>query len=131
MTWPGRYPRSDDEPAAELDAVATALHSQSKGPGDDAPLLARVMRCSQAIREVAADHGASNVRLFGSVARGAETEQSDIDLLVALEPGRTLFDLARLRSRLGEILEAPVDVVPDTNMDNAHREELEREAIRL
>ncbi len=124
--------RSDDEPAKELSAVAAALQSRSNEPaGGDAPLLARVMRCSHAIREVAADHGASNVRLFGSVARGAATEQSDIDLLVTLEPSRTLFDLARLRSRLEEILEASVDVVADTNMDNAHREELERDAIRL
>jgi uncharacterized protein len=132
MTCDGRDPRSENEPAKTPDTFSAALPSRNEDPeGGDAPLLARVIRCSHAIREVAGDHGASNVRLFGSLARGAETEGSDIDLLVTLEPGRTLFDLARLRSRLEEILEASVDVVPDTNMDESLMIEIERDAIRL
>lgn len=137
----------DDELATELDAfmaslpatpslasvVQAALHRflRDSPDGSDAPLLVRVIRRRHAIREVAGDHGASNVRLFGSIARGDETGGSDIDLLVTLEPGRTLFDLARMRGRLEEILDAPVDVVPDTNMDKALSDEIERDAIRL
>jgi uncharacterized protein len=138
----------DDELATELDefvasmpatpslaavvqaALRRFLHDGHDG-SNAAPLLLRVIRSRRAIEEAASDHGASNVRLFGSVARGEEAEGSDIDLLVTLEPGRTLFDLARLRSRLEEILDAPVDVVPDTNMDDALRAEVEQDAIRL
>jgi len=57
------------------------------------------------ILRIASQHGACNVRVFGSVARGDATETSDLDLLVELEPGRTLFDLGGLlmdvRSELG------------------------------
>ena len=49
-----------------------------------------------AIHLAAAESGAREVRVFGSVARGEEREESDIDFLVALDPGRTLLDLARL-----------------------------------
>jgi len=52
-------------------------------------------------REIAAAaHGARDVRVFGSVARGEERPDSDIDFLVTLEPGRTLLDLARLEIQL-------------------------------
>ena len=48
------------------------------------------------ILQVAANHGARSVRVFGSVARGDSEEKSDVDFLVELEPGRTLFDLSGL-----------------------------------
>ena len=46
------------------------------------------------ILRVCAEHGAYNVRVFGSVARGQADEQSDIDLAVDFEPGRSLLDVA-------------------------------------
>jgi hypothetical protein len=51
------------------------------------------------IMRLAADCGASNVRVFGSVARGETDSRSDVDLLVDPEPGRSLFDLARLQRK--------------------------------
>ena len=48
------------------------------------------------IREIAAKHGARNVRVFGSVARGDARPDSDVDFLVDMEPGRTLLDLGGL-----------------------------------
>jgi predicted nucleotidyltransferase len=60
---------------------------------------------------VAAEHGASNIRVFGSVARGTSTPASDVDLLVDFEAGRTLLDQARLRRDLQQLLERSVDVV--------------------
>ena len=56
--------------------------------------------------------GASNVRVFGSVARGDDTANSDIDLLVDLDAGVGLFGLARLQSESERILRVPVDIVP-------------------
>lgn len=62
----------------------------------------------------AAECGAENVRVFGSVSRAEQKPGSDIDLLVNLLPGRTLLDLAAFRRRAGEILGVPVDVAtPD------------------
>ncbi|HEV2201200.1 MAG TPA: nucleotidyltransferase family protein [Bryobacteraceae bacterium] len=63
------------------------------------------------ILRLAAQHGARNIRVFGSVARGENRDASDVDFLVDFEPGRTLFDLIRLRLDLRELLGAEVEVV--------------------
>jgi predicted nucleotidyltransferase len=60
---------------------------------------------------IAGRYGAHNVRVFGSVARAEADEQSDIDFLVEMEPGRSLFDLGGLQSELESALGRPVDVV--------------------
>ena len=59
----------------------------------------------------AARRGATNVRVFGSVARGEQHAGSDVDFLVDFEPSRSLVDLAGLILDLQEILQVPVDVV--------------------
>lgn len=64
------------------------------------------------IHEVAARHGASNVRVFGSVASGDDDEGSDIDLLVDLDDEADLFSLVRLERELSDVLGVDVDVVP-------------------
>jgi hypothetical protein len=56
------------------------------------------------ILDIAAKHGAYNVRLFGSVARGEADEASDVDILVELEPERSLFDLGGLLMDLEALL---------------------------
>lgn len=61
------------------------------------------------ILRIAAEHGAQNVRIFGSVARGEADADSDVDILVDMEPGRSLLDRAALLldlQRLLDILEA-------------------------
>lgn len=62
------------------------------------------------ILEICRRHGASSPRVFGSVARGEDRFDSDIDLLVEMETGRTLLDLERLQIELSERLSVPVDV---------------------
>ena len=62
----------------------------------------------QAILEIAARHGAYNVRLFGSVARGEADEASDVDILVELEPNRSLLDLGGFLADMQEIGRAHV-----------------------
>ena len=59
----------------------------------------------------AARHGASNIRVFGSVARGDARPESDIDLLIDVEPSRSLFELAGLLVELEDILGVHVDLV--------------------
>ena len=61
-------------------------------------------------------HGASSIRVFGSVARGDNREGSDVDLLVEFDSGRTLFDLIGLRLDLKELLGAEVDIVTPNSL---------------
>lgn len=65
------------------------------------------------ILRIAASHGARNVRVFGSVARGDAGESSDIDLLVDMEPGRSLLDRGELIADLRDLLGRKVDVVTE------------------
>lgn len=83
------------------------------------------------ILHIAARHGAGNVRLFGSVARGEAVEGSDIDLLVEMEEGRSLLDQAALLLDLQELLGGSVDVVSDRGLKDRIRERVLKEAIPL
>jgi len=82
-----------------------------------------------AILEVARRRGARNVRVFGSVARGEAGATSDLDLLVDMEPGRTLVDLAALERELTELLGCRVEV--GTTLAPRVRERVLREAVAL
>lgn len=75
------------------------------------PLRALVEAHRDEIKAVAARHGSLRVGTFGSVARGAESADSDIDFLSDFEAGRSLFDLMRLEDDLGTMLDRGVDVV--------------------
>ena len=83
------------------------------------------------ILRIAAKYGASNVRIFGSVAQGEGDEQSDIDLLVDLEPKRSLLDLAGLLVDLEELLGCKVDVVPEDSLRKRIKDRVLKEAIAL
>jgi predicted nucleotidyltransferase len=83
------------------------------------------------ILQIAARYGARNVRLFGSTARGDSRPESDVDLLVDLEPGRSLFDLGGLLSEVSELLGCEVDVVTEKGLRPRIREQVLREAVRL
>jgi predicted nucleotidyltransferase len=68
------------------------------------------------ILAAAHEHGAYDVRVFGSTARGEARPDSDIDFLVKLEPGRSLLDLARLLRELQTILGCSVDVITEAGL---------------
>jgi predicted nucleotidyltransferase len=82
------------------------------------------------ILRIAATRGAHNVRLFGSVARGTAGPESDVDFLVDLEPGRTLFDLSGLILDLEEALGRRVHVVEITRPSPVAGR-IQREAVPL
>jgi predicted nucleotidyltransferase len=65
------------------------------------------------IIRVATKHGASNIRIFGSLARGEHSAASDIDILVDLEPNRSLMDLGGLLMELQSLLHVRVDVATE------------------
>jgi predicted nucleotidyltransferase len=83
------------------------------------------------ILNIAARHGASNVRVFGSVARGEATAQSDVDFLVELERGRSLLDHAALMIDLEGLLGRRVDIATERGLKPRFREDILREAVRL
>lgn len=83
---------------------------------------------SELIHQIAEKHGATRIRVFGSVARGEADEKSDIDFLVKLEDNRTLFDLGGLQYDLQESLSIPVDVVTEDGLKEEAREQILGEA---
>jgi hypothetical protein len=83
------------------------------------------------ILRIAAKHGAYNVRIFGSVARGEADEQSDVDFLVDLEAGRSLLDLGGLLMDLRKLLGRDVDVVTEKGLRERIRERVLREATAI
>lgn len=83
------------------------------------------------ILSIAARHGARNLRVFGSVARGEATQESDIDFLVELEPGRSLMDHAALILELEEILGCKVDIVTERGLRPRIRDRVLRDAVPL
>ena len=80
---------------------------------------------------VAAKYGARNVRVFGSVARGKADDQSDVDFLVEMEPGRSLLDLGGLQAELEALLGCPVDVVTEKALKPRIRGRILAEAVHI
>ncbi len=83
------------------------------------------------ILRIAAKHGAQNVRVFGSVARGEADSRSDIDLLVEFERGTTLLGHAALVQELEGLLGVKIDVVSERGLRERIRERVLREAVAL
>ncbi|MGD9703408.1 MAG: nucleotidyltransferase family protein [Acidimicrobiia bacterium] len=83
------------------------------------------------IIEVARSRGASRVRVFGSVARGEDSEDSDVDFLVDLEPGRNLMDLGGLLMDLRDLLQRDVDVVTEAGLRTRVAEHVLADAVEL
>jgi predicted nucleotidyltransferase len=83
------------------------------------------------ILRVAAKHGARNVRVFGSVARGKADTQSDVDFLVDMEPGRNLLDMGGLLMDLRKLLGREIDVVTERSLKPRIRTRVLQEAVVL
>ncbi len=83
------------------------------------------------ILQIATKYGAYNIRIFGSVARREADINSDIDFLVEMETGRSLFDLGGLLMELQEILGCEVDIVTEKGLRSRIRERVLNEAVPL
>ena len=83
------------------------------------------------ILQIAARHGAHNIRIFGSVVRGEARPDSDVDFLVDMEPGRSLFDMGGLLMDLRDALGCKVDVVTERGLKRRIRERIIKEAPPL
>lgn len=85
----------------------------------------------QEILRIAADYGVRNIRIFGSVARGEARRGSDVDVLVDVEPGRSLLDLGGFLMDMQELLGCEVDVVTEKGLRPRIRDKVMREAVPL
>jgi predicted nucleotidyltransferase len=94
-------------------------------------MKALVVTKREEIKQLAANYGAHNVRLFGSVARREARSDSDVDVLVDLESDRSLFDLGGLLMELQNLLGCKVDVVTEQGLRPRIRERVLRDAVPL
>jgi uncharacterized protein len=83
------------------------------------------------ILRIAQAHGANNVRIFGSVARGESDEKSDVDFLVEFEPGTSLLEHGAMIADLEDLLGRKVDVAPEKTLKERIRNRVLSEAIPL
>jgi len=84
-----------------------------------------------AILALARQHGARDIRVYGSVAKGQATENSDLDLLVEWEPDRSLLDVIALKQDLEDLLGVTVDIGSERGLHWFIRDEVLREAVPL
>jgi predicted nucleotidyltransferase len=90
-----------------------------------------ILNRREEILALAKRHGASNIRVFGSVARGDATATSDLDLIVRFEPGRSLLDQGSLLMDLQDLLGIRVDLIDEDAMRPRFRHHALQEAIAL
>ena len=83
------------------------------------------------ILRLASKHGARNVRIFGSAARGEADDKSDIDFLVDMQPGRSILDLGGLLMDLRELLGRDVDLVTERGLKKRIRDQVLKEVVPL
>ena len=118
----------NNRPVAELSGMAAAGGATS-GPARS--LREQVLAKTGLVRTLALAHGARSVELFGSAARGEERPESDIDLLVELERGRSLLDLTALGNDLEEAFDRKVDVVEKSAAKARVRESARRDGVKI
>ena len=95
------------------------------------PVGRRVRRRRHDLIAAAAAHGVRNLRVFGSVARGEDRPDSDVDLLADLPPGLSLIGLGRVEADLEAILGSHVDLIPAEDLKPGTRERIVRDLVAL
>jgi len=95
------------------------------------PTLDELRAQRQAILALAERYGASNVRVFGSVARGEATPESDIDLLVALRPGTSLYEFSALWQDLRDLLGREVNLLSEGGLRERFRARIQKDLVAL
>lgn len=118
-----RIPQGDRSDAFLASAPGAIVHSVTT--------LQTLRARAEEIRAIAAAHGARNIRVVGSVARGTDRPDSDVDLLVVFDPGVGLLEHARLVQELERLLRRKVDVASERGVRPQVRVRLEADAQPL
>lgn len=121
----GRQLRVEAPPSTERRMHSTSVRGQL------GPQAARLRLRRHALLDAARRNGVDRLRVFGSLARGEATPESDVDFLVDLKPNRTLIDLAGFRREATEILGLPVDVATADMLKEQIRDDVLAEALPL
>lgn len=119
-----------------VEAAGLELHVEARVVEQDlerltGPLGHKVRSCRAALRELAAARGVSNLRVFGSVARGEDSTSSDVDLLVDVGPDVGLFALGSLQHELELLIGARVDLVPSDGVREHVLESMRSDLVPL
>jgi uncharacterized protein len=117
--------------AAGYELVAEVRRQPRRLDRLSGPVGQRVRRRRHKIVAAAAAHGVSGLRVFGSVARGEDRPDSDVDLLADLPPGMSLFGLGRVQADLEAIVGTRVDLVPAEDLKPDVRPRAERDLVTL
>jgi len=117
--------------AAGYELVVAVRQPPRRLGGLSGPVGRRVRRRRRDIVAAAAAHGVTNLRVFGSVARGQDRPDSDLDLLADLPPGMGLFGLGRVQAELEAILGTQVDLVPAQDLKPGVRARADQELVAL
>lgn len=95
------------------------------------PLPAIITNNKQKILDICAKYGGSNVRIFGSYARGENTTTSDLDFLMDIQAGKSLLNRIALKQELEDLLGTTIDIAKPENLHECIREKVLNEAIPL
>jgi uncharacterized protein len=117
--------------AAGCDLVVDIQHQPAELTKLSGPVGRQVRRKRRDLVAAAAAHDVTNLRVFGSVARGEDRPDSDVDLLVDLPPDMGLLGLGRVQAELEAILGTKVDLVPASDLKPAARARAERDLVAL
>ncbi|MBC8414490.1 MAG: nucleotidyltransferase family protein [Nitrospira sp.] len=90
-----------------------------------------IMDRREDILSIARNFGAKSVRVFGSVARGDDNPESDLDIILEMEPGASLLDIIAIKQDIEELLDLHVDVVTESSISPYIRDKVIKEAVSL
>lgn len=131
----GNQRRFSADPASpffpELASLAAKAAPPTARPARRMRPSAALIASRRAAKSLLTRHGLSNPRVFGSVARGEDTEASDLDLLVDVRRGTSLLDLVKAKHALEDLLRVPVDLVTLGDLPEAFRAAVLAEAVPL
>lgn len=112
-------------------AVSQMLGTVRRASLGHGPIGRHVLEHRDDIVRIARQHEASRLRVFGSVARGEDTDDSDLDLLVEMHTGVGMLAIARLGDELADLLGVPVDIIPEHQVKAESLEALLASAVLL
>lgn len=93
--------------------------------------LSNIISLKKQIKRIAFSHGATSIAVFGSYARGHETEKSDVDFLITLAPKKSLLDIVAIKQDLEDFWGKTVDIATDASLSPYLKDDILSERVLL